>query len=193
MKKKPWSCTLFVLKLNVKGLLSIWSFQSNNYIRTWDNFPNGSSYHIATEPTSCQSLLSIPPENIKKPNVFYVFREYRKRPMAWNGLMLWENLSSKSASLNQSVDLQSKSMGWFLYDRDLHHERVNSTCEAYSKLVIKPSISRTPMTFLFSSVDYVSMYLKPQNDFHGFLTCATYIHLYCFAPFNQMILRVDRS
>ena len=25
---------------------------------------------------------------------------------------------------NQSIDLQSKSMDWFLYDRDLRHERV---------------------------------------------------------------------
>ena len=25
---------------------------------------------------------------------------------------------------NQSTDLQSKSMDWFLYDRELHHERV---------------------------------------------------------------------
>ena len=25
---------------------------------------------------------------------------------------------------NQSIDLQSKSMGWFLYDRDLRHESV---------------------------------------------------------------------
>ena len=27
---------------------------------------------------------------------------------------------------NQSIDLQSKSMNWFLYDRDLRHERVNT-------------------------------------------------------------------
>ena len=27
---------------------------------------------------------------------------------------------------NQSIDLQSKSMDWFLYDRDLRHERVKS-------------------------------------------------------------------
>ena len=27
---------------------------------------------------------------------------------------------------NQSIDLQSKSMDWFLYDRDLRHERVNA-------------------------------------------------------------------
>ena len=26
---------------------------------------------------------------------------------------------------NQSIDLQSKSMDWFLYDRDLYHERLN--------------------------------------------------------------------
>ena len=26
---------------------------------------------------------------------------------------------------NQSMDLQSKSIDWFLYHRDLHHERVN--------------------------------------------------------------------
>ena len=26
---------------------------------------------------------------------------------------------------NQSIDLQSKSMDWFLYDRDLRHERIN--------------------------------------------------------------------
>ena len=25
---------------------------------------------------------------------------------------------------NQSIDLQTNSMDWFLYDRDLHHERV---------------------------------------------------------------------
>ena len=27
---------------------------------------------------------------------------------------------------NQSIDLQSKSMEWFLYDKDLRHERVKS-------------------------------------------------------------------
>ena len=27
---------------------------------------------------------------------------------------------------NQSIDLQSKSMDWFLYDRDVRHERVKS-------------------------------------------------------------------
>ena len=27
---------------------------------------------------------------------------------------------------NQSIDLLCKSMNWFLYDRDLRHERINS-------------------------------------------------------------------
>ena len=27
---------------------------------------------------------------------------------------------------NQFIDLQSKSMNWFLYNRDLRHERVNT-------------------------------------------------------------------
>ena len=31
---------------------------------------------------------------------------------------------------NHSIDLQSRSMNWFLYDRDLRHERVN-----YSKII----------------------------------------------------------
>ena len=30
---------------------------------------------------------------------------------------------------NQSIDLQRKSMDWFLYDRDLHHERVKAFLE----------------------------------------------------------------
>ena len=30
---------------------------------------------------------------------------------------------------NQTIDLQSNPMDWFLYDKDLRHERVNSTYE----------------------------------------------------------------
>ena len=37
-------------------------------------------------------------------------------------LLQWRFLSYR----NQSIDSQSKSMHWFLYDRDLLHERVNS-------------------------------------------------------------------
>ena len=36
-------------------------------------------------------------------------------------LSWWRSLSYR----NQSIDLQSKSVDWFLYDRDLRHEKVN--------------------------------------------------------------------
>ena len=52
-----------------------------------------------------------------------IFREYRKVTLTQSGLNLsWRrSLSYK----NQSIDLLYKSMDWFLYDRDLCHERVN--------------------------------------------------------------------
>ena len=34
-------------------------------------------------------------------------------------------------SRNQSIDLQSKSMDWFLYDRDIRHKRINTLLLAY--------------------------------------------------------------
>ena len=57
------------------------------------------------------------------PRIFSdVFRGSRMRSIAWNELTLqWRRSLSYR---NQSIDLQSKSMDWFLYDRDLHHERV---------------------------------------------------------------------
>ena len=39
-------------------------------------------------PISCQWSLFIPPENIRKRKVSYVFRGYRKRSAAWHGLCL---------------------------------------------------------------------------------------------------------
>ena len=33
---------------------------------------------------------------------------------------------TKAVYRNQSTDLQSKSMAWFLYDNGLRHERVNT-------------------------------------------------------------------
>ena len=38
-------------------------------------------------------------------------------------LLWWRSLSYR----NQSIDLQNKSIYWFLYDRDLRHERINVT------------------------------------------------------------------
>ena len=55
--------------------------------------------------------------------VFYILKWHRKGTLLWNDLTLswWRSLSNR----NQSIDLQSKSMNWFLYDRDLRHEKVN--------------------------------------------------------------------
>ena len=39
----------------------------------------------------------------------------------WRNLSWWRSLSHKK----QSINLQSKSVDWFLYDKELRHERVN--------------------------------------------------------------------
>ena len=41
--------------------------------------------------------------------------------MRWLALSYWRLLSYR----NQSMDLQSESMDWFLYDRNLRNERIN--------------------------------------------------------------------
>ena len=41
--------------------------------------------------------------------------------MRWLALSYWRFLSYR----NQSMDLQSESMDWFLYDRNLRNERIN--------------------------------------------------------------------
>ena len=44
-----------------------------------------------------------------------------------SGVFVEENLGRKKIR-NQSMDLLCRSMDWFLYDRDLHHERFNTCC-----------------------------------------------------------------
>ena len=53
-----------------------------------------------------------PPRNIQK----------RMVRLYWDLTLSWRRPLSYR---NQSIDLQSKSMGWFLYDNGLRHERVN--------------------------------------------------------------------
>ena len=43
------------------------------------------------------------------------------RCLTWLTLSWWRQLSYR----NQSIDLLRKSMDWFLYDSDLHYERIN--------------------------------------------------------------------
>ena len=61
-------------------------------------------------------------ENTKKTLFFDVFKGNKMGASVWNAL----NLSWRRPLLsrNQSIDLLCKSIDWFLYDRDLRHERV---------------------------------------------------------------------
>ena len=59
-------------------------------------------------------------QTVKYMTKFHVWENYApwKCPiltLSWRGPLLYRN---------QSIDLQSKSMDWFLYDNDLRHERV---------------------------------------------------------------------
>ena len=48
----------------------------------------------------------------------------RNKAKRWNGFLSWRrSLSCK----NQSIDLQSKSLDWFQYDKYLPHERVTAS------------------------------------------------------------------
>ena len=51
--------------------------------------------------------------------IFAIFFVKRVVPVLLT--LSWRRLLS---SKNQSIDLQCKSMDWFLYDNSLHHERV---------------------------------------------------------------------
>ena len=68
--------------------------------------------------------------------VFYVFRGDKKRPVMWNGSTIRDQYSRYIKDINswrwflsyrnQYIDLFCKLMDWFLYDRNLRHERCSS-------------------------------------------------------------------
>ena len=80
----------------------------------------------------------------------------------WSKLILEKNeltlsLQRYLSNRNQSIDLQSKSVDWFLYDRDLSHKRVNKlplfnqlNSVLVNALILYPL--KTPVNFWFSSV-----------------------------------------
>ena len=53
-------------------------------------------------------------------NFFFPFNKWKDKSPGY--LTLWRRRSLSYR--NQSIDLQSKSVDWFLYDTDLRHERV---------------------------------------------------------------------
>ena len=62
----------------------------------------------------------------------FILEPHFPLPFSWR-----RSLSNR----NQSIGLQSKSMGWFLYNRDLHHERVK-------KMLYRPILYRPSLQFL---------------------------------------------
>ena len=48
---------------------------------------NSKTDYLLCEPILCRWSLSIPSENIRQSEVYHVFRGYRKRPDAGNGLI----------------------------------------------------------------------------------------------------------
>ena len=66
---------------------------------------------------------------------------------------------------NQSIDLQSKSMDWFLYDNGLRHERANETVE---KMYAKTMCAIFMYFCSFCSendLDIVTAEIRPSSDF----------------------------
>ena len=66
---------------------------------------------------------------------------------------------------NQSIELLCKLMDWFLYDRDLHHERVNWLYfywYSQTMLVVIPKSSRDCMTLIFTEINFWRV--LPQNN-----------------------------
>ena len=78
--------------------------------------------HQTIQPSSCHWFLSIPPENIRKQEVFWCFRGYRKRPVAWKGLkavfekkkmqMTW--FSKKNEKTENQAAKNSRASDWII-------------------------------------------------------------------------------
>ena len=71
--------------------------------------------------------------------------------LVWNELTLILSCHRSLSCKNQSIDSLLKSMDWFLYDRDLRHERVNVSRKVYSL----PKISQV---YIFHGVKIPSLY-----------------------------------
>ena len=113
---------------------------------------------------------------------------------------------------NQSIDLQSKSMDWFLYDRDLRHEKVNkghkhdvmwfpwnhltvslnSFSEAWKQspgVFCKKTGALTNFAILTGKYLCWSLYLKRHSNTGVFLWILwTFLRLYILGPWWQLTI-----
>ena len=66
--------------------------------------------------------------------------------LSWRRLLSYRN---QSIDLRRSIDLQSKSMDWFLYDNGLRHERVNLSYSENKLFKTLNYYSRDMLNFYF--------------------------------------------
>ena len=59
--------------------------------------------------------------------------------LSWRGLLSYRN---------QSIDLQSTSMNWFLYDNDHRHERVKRTLKSFKTYILKGINNKSAITLI---------------------------------------------
>ena len=97
---------------------------------------------------------------------------------------------------NQSIDLQSKSINWFLYDMNLYHERVKRTlvCQKPRGVFSTPSNTQDGV-FLQSFIAYLiqgreCVYEKPIYKKPGTRRTKNLMNFYCFILQLQEIFKV---
>ena len=109
-------------------------------------------------------------QTVKYMTKFHVWENYApwKCPiltLSWRGPLLYRN---------QSIDLQSKSMDWFLCDNGLHHERVKIKI-ALMMVHTNKVLLHILISFLILFTDVVLVFLLTLNIFLTF-----FYYFYCW-------------
>ena len=79
----------------------------------------------------CKSWIFVKEKPDRKKKRIMHYNTHQMTPGVWwmkrvLSFSWWRSLLYR----NQSIDLQNKSMDWFLFDRNFHHERVNALLRA---------------------------------------------------------------
>ena len=127
------------------------------------------------------------PLRIIPPNLFLSIFHFRNLSRTLSNIYSWTFFQKYFTLLwrrslsykNQSIDLQSESMDWLLYDRDNRHERVNGF------LAVGYFRENAPLWIFEKGLKYTSVGLKnslPEKEtFYLFLNTSPYM---CFAEFT---------
>ena len=84
---------------------------------------------------------------------------------------------------NQSIVLQSKSMDWFLYDRDLHQENVN-------KNLLNISNGENPIIYVWQAFKYASEHPSQMKSNHLLFLSQCFLSL-LFTKSSQVSMEVS--